>query len=238
MQFFQQFIDENNPDPAVRFHSAWAYGHLASVYCSQGKTVPGLEMLGKKFAMLEKLVNEFPEEPKYRLALINTRYLMGLMYTSLGFPHKAHEEYLRTAELHRLHLPHGPGGQALNNYADFLVDCPDETLWDPARAVDLAEEAVAREPEHWAFWNTLGMARYRFGKWAAAEAALKKSVELHGQGGVPADWFFLAMVCWRQEKRSEAKVWYDKCARWMNQNPRTDSSYYRYQKETEALFRK
>jgi Tfp pilus assembly protein PilF len=164
--------------------------------------------------------------------------LMGLMYTSLGYPREAHAEYVRTAELHRIHLPHGAGGVALNNYADFLVDCPDATLWNPARAVALAEEAVAREPEKSAYWNTLGMARYRAGKWAEAEATLQKSVELHGQGGIPADWFFLAMACWRQEKRDEARAWYDKCERWMKVNPRVDESLYRYQKEAEALFHK
>jgi tetratricopeptide (TPR) repeat protein len=238
VHFFQQFIDETNPDPAVRFESALAYGHLASVYCSQRRTEPGQAMLGKKFALIEKLVNDRPEEPTYRQELINTRYLMGMMYTSLGYPREAHAEYVRTAELHRLHLPHGVGGKALNNYADFLVNCPDATLWDPPRAVAFAEEAVAREPEIRAYWNTLGMARYRTGKWATAEAALKKSVELHGQVGGPEDWFFLAMACWRQEKLDEARAWYDKCARWMKENPRTDESFYRYQKEADALFRK
>jgi serine/threonine protein kinase len=238
VQFFEQFIDEANPDPGVRFASAWAYGDLAAVYCSQRKTARGQEMLGKKFALLEKLVNDYPEETKYRHTLINTRYLMGLMYTSLGFPREAHEEYVRTAELHRLHLPHDASGKALNNYADFLVDCPDAMLWDPARAVVLAEEAVAREPGVCNYWNTLGMARYRVGKWAEAEAALKKSVELHGQGGTPADWFFLAMACQRQDKREEARAWYVKCDRWMKDNPRTEASFYRYQKEADSLFGK
>jgi serine/threonine protein kinase len=237
VQFFRQFIDEDNPDPAVRFQSAWAYGHLAAVYCSQRKTEQGQAMLGKKFALLEKLVNDYPEEPKYRLVLVNTRYLMGLMYTSLGYPSEAHAEYVRTAKLHRLHLPHDPGGRALNNYADFLVNCPDATLWDPARAVVLAEEAAAREPQMRECWNTLGMARYRTGQWEAAEAALKKSVE-RGKGGDPSDWFFLAMACWRQDKREEARDWYDKCQRWMKENPRTDESFYRYQKEADSLFGK
>ena len=88
-------------------------------------------------------------------------------------------------------------------------------------------------------WNTLGLARYRVGKWAEAEAALKKSVELHVvKGGDPADWFFLAMACWRQDKREEARAWYDKCQRFMKENPRTDESYYRYQKEADSLFGK
>ena len=97
---------------------------------------------------------------------------------------------------------------------------------------------MKREPGKSAYWNTLGMACYRAGKWAAAEATLQKYVELHGQGGRPADRFFLAMACRRQEKREEARSWYDKCERWMKENPRTDESLYRYQKEAEALFHK
>jgi serine/threonine protein kinase len=238
LHFFQQFIDEGNPDPAVRFESARAYGLMAIVYFSQHRVESGQAMLGKKFALLEKLVEDYPEEPGYRKESINTRYLMGLMYTSLNHPREAHAEYLRTAELHRLHLPHGVGGAALNNYADFLVDCPDATLWDPARAASLAEEAVAREPEKGAYWSTLGMARYRTGEWAAAEAALKRSIELHGRGGEPWDWFFLAMACWRQGEREEARTWHDKCRAWMAKNPWPPENLLRYQKEANALMGK
>jgi tetratricopeptide (TPR) repeat protein len=237
LQFFQKFIDEADPDPVVRFESARAYGLLATVYCSQRKVATGQAMLGKKFDLLERLVGDCPEVWAYRKELILTRYLMGLMYKSLGYPRQAHDEFVRTAELHRLHHPHGDGGDGLNLYADFLVDCPDATLWDPARAVGLAEEAVAREPGEGKYWSTLGVARYRTGDWAKAAVALERSMELLDGGG-PGDWFFLAMSRRQQGEREQARAWYDRCVRWMNENPRADESLFRYRKEADALFGK
>jgi tetratricopeptide (TPR) repeat protein/tRNA A-37 threonylcarbamoyl transferase component Bud32 len=235
LRFFRNFIDEASPDPAVRFQSARAYGLLGSVYCSQRKCEEGQAMLRKKFALLEGLVSEAPEESEYRFELIRTRYLMGLMYASLGHTQLAREQYARTADLHEQALPHDVGGKFLNGYAWFLVDCPDVTLRDPARAVGLAERAVARDAGRGAFWNTLGVARYQAGDWAGAVAALEKSMALR-DGGDPWDWFYLAMACWQQGDRERARAWYEKSVRWTEEHPPVDESLLRYRKEADALF--
>jgi tetratricopeptide (TPR) repeat protein len=237
LQFFQSFIDDKSPDPAVRFESAQAYDQMGRVYCSQYKGEQGQAMLRKEFAILQGLVDEYPQEKRYWRHLIQTRYVMGLMYTSLKQPRAAHAEYVRTAELYRLALPHDGDGATLNNYASFLSDCPDVAARDPARAVTLAEQAVAREPGVGAYWNTLGVARYRTGQWSAAEAALKRSVELR-KGGDPWDWFFLAMTAWRQGDREQARGWYDRSVRWMDAHPPPNEELLRYRKEADALFGK
>ena len=235
LRFFRNFIDEDNPDPAVRFESARAYGLMGTVYCSQHKLEDGQAMLRKKFALLEGLVGADPDNYAYRREQIRTRNLMGLMYTSLGHPREAREEYARTAELHRQALPHDVGGAALSAYAWFLVDCPDVTLRDSARAVSLAGEAVLRDPGKATHWNVLGIARYQAGDWAAAVEALEKSMALDG-GGDPWDWFYLAMACWRQGDRDRARAWYARSIRWMEEHPPIDESLIRYRKEADALF--
>jgi tetratricopeptide (TPR) repeat protein len=159
------------------------------------------------------------------------------MYTSLKRPEAARVEYTRTAELYQQALPHDIDGRFLNAYAWFLVDCPDATLRDPARAVRLAERAVARNSAQTAYWHTLGVACYRAGDWAASREALERARKL-SDGGGPWIWFFLAMAQRRQGEWAMARVWYDKAIRWMDEHTGPDESLLRYRAEADALFAK
>jgi tetratricopeptide (TPR) repeat protein len=235
LHFFQKFIDEENPDPAVRFESARAYGEMAAVYCSQRKCDEGQALFRKKFALLERLVDADPHRPDYRRELIRTRYLMGLMYTSLGRPGEAHKEYACTAELHRQALAYDADGTFRNNCAWFLVDCPDTTLRNPARAVALAEQAVAKNGASARFWHTLGVARCRTGDWVGCRQALQRALEL-GCDDDPWTWFFIALTEWHLGNRVQAREWYDRCVRWMAERPYLDESLIRYRKEADAIF--
>jgi serine/threonine protein kinase len=235
VRFFRAFIDEASTDPAVRFESARAYGLLATVYCSQKQLAEGQAMLRKEVALLEGLLAAHPEDAGYWQELIATRRLMGLMFTSFHRPREAREEYARTAELFRRSLEHDRGAGALNNYAWFLVDCPDLTVRDPARAVSLAREAVGLAPASGECWNTLGVALYRAGEWEEAAAALKKSAELR-RGGDAHDWFFLALTAWRQGDPEQARTWYARAVCWMDAHPPLSEDLMRYRKEADDLF--
>jgi serine/threonine protein kinase len=235
LHFFQRFIDEDNPNPAVRFESARAYGEMGFVYCSQRKCDEGQAQFRKKFALLERLVDADPRKPDYRRELIRTRYLMGMMYTSLGRPREAHEEYGHTAELHRQALVYDVDGSFCNNCAWFLVDCPDTSVRDPARAVALAEQAVAKNGASARFWHTLGVARCRAGDWAGCRGALQRMLELGGEDG-PWNWFFFALAEWHLGDRVQARQWYDRCVRWMAEHPYPDESLVRYREEADAVF--
>jgi tetratricopeptide (TPR) repeat protein len=236
VEFFRNFIDETSPDPAVRFESARAYGLLARVYCSMKQVDEGQAMLEKEFALLDGLVGAHPGDPVYRAELVQTRYLMGLMYTSAKRPGPARVEYARTAALHRQALPHDAGGRALNAYAWFLVDCPDPALRDPAHAVRLAEQAVARDPARANAWHTLGVARYRAGDYAAARRALVHGLGLCERPG-PWYWFFLALTDWRLGDRPAARESYAKAVRWMDAQEWPDEALLRYRREADELLR-
>src|SRR5205085_3718328 len=58
--------------------------------------------------------------------------------------------------------------QTCNRTARPLAVAADPHLRDPAQAVPLAREAVRLAPEMSAYWNTLGMAQYRAGRWQEA----------------------------------------------------------------------
>jgi serine/threonine protein kinase len=234
LNFFHRFIDENNPDPSVRFQSSRAYEHIAAVYCSLYKTDQYRAAAEKAFALLEPLVAEFPERDDYRQILIHQRFVMGLRYKSLGHPQEAREQYLRVIQLCRQTADLEVSALTRNNCGFYLVDCPDETLRDPDLAVAFAEKAVAADPEKFEYWNTLGCAYYRKGEWSKALSALEKSVKLSG-GGNACDWFFLAMVCQRLGDGERARDWRDKAVRKLEAIKAKPEDLLRYRAEADAL---
>jgi len=116
----------------------------------------------------------------------------------------------------------------LNNTAWRLAMHPDPKLRDPARAVELAKEAVRLMPD--AHWNTLGAAHYRAGDHQAAVAALEQSMKVRN-GGDSFDWFFLAMAHRRLGHGDDAREWYDKAVTWMDKNQPTNEELRRFQAE-------
>jgi tetratricopeptide (TPR) repeat protein len=207
---------------------------MASVYCSQHNCDQTQAMLRKQFALLQELVDAYPDEPTYRRDLIRTAFRMGFVYTALGRPLEAHQAYVRTAELHRRALPHDQGGQVLNRCAAFLLECPDKTERDPVLAARCAEQAVARAPWNGTFWNTLGVARYRTGAWGESVVALKKAVAL-GYESDAEDGFVLAMALWRIGDRPAARARFDRAVRQMNAMESPPEYWRPVQEEATAL---
>ena len=124
--------------------------------------------------------------------------------------------------------------QSCNNLAWRLATDPDPRFRDPKRAVELAENAVARSPANGTFWKTLGVARYRHGDWPGAIAALEKSRQLQPQADDSANTFFLAMAHWHRGDRDQARRWYDLAVVWMAKNA-LDAELVRFRAEAKAL---
>jgi eukaryotic-like serine/threonine-protein kinase len=234
LNFFRQFINEESDDPAVLFESARAYQLMANVYLSQKNIARARAMMATSYALLEGLMSGYPQDEFYRKELIQAHYQVGIYYRSLKHADEAREEFARAVGLIRAARPRDARGDAQNTYAWLLVDCPDETLRDPARAVALAKEAVTLAPAEGKYWNTLGVAHYRAGDWAAAREALEKSMELSG-GGSAYDWLFLAMTAWQTGDRQRARAWFDQAVRWMGERNRVTEELLRYRAEAAKL---
>jgi tetratricopeptide (TPR) repeat protein len=91
---------------------------------------------------------------------------------------------------------------------------------DPAWPIRLAEERVGTDPKGpgWtdAHLNTLGAALYRADKYAEAVVRLGQAVQASRQGGLPHDWFYLAMAHARLGHAGEARKCLDTAKRAMD----------------------
>jgi serine/threonine protein kinase len=235
IRFFNQFIHENSTDPVERYESARAYQHLAGIYCARQDVLNAKDSMRRAAALYDLLIEAFPQECNYRRALAGTHNLMGYLCKSTGEVAEAEKEFRWTAEICRQALPHDADGEIPNCFAWLLADCPLIELRDPAQAVAVAKQALAKAPGQARFWNTLGVAQYRAGQFDDARRTLLKSIEL-GNGGSSEDWFFLAMTCRRLGQEEEARRWYGKVLAWVDKNQALDEGTIRYRAEAEKLF--
>jgi WD40 repeat protein/serine/threonine protein kinase/tetratricopeptide (TPR) repeat protein len=88
---------------------------------------------------------------------------------------------------------------------------------DPAKAVELAQKAIALKPGNAYYWNTLAVARFRAGDWQAVHTALDKSEEL-APGEYAYKAFFRAMASWQLGERDTARDCYQRTSEWLVQH--------------------
>jgi tetratricopeptide (TPR) repeat protein len=123
-----------------------------------------------------------------------------------------------------------------NNLAWKLATRPEIDLRSPSVAVELARKSVELAPKQGSYWNTLGAAVYRTGDWKAADAALRKSMELR-DGGDSFDWFFLAMAQRQAGDKDEARKRYDLAVVWMDKNQPKNEELRRFREEAKELLK-
>lgn len=161
-----------------------------------------------------------------RTGLIETCQEYSDQLTSLGRPAEAEVEFRRALVVAEGVIDDPEADRAcfrpaliepLNNLAWSLVKNPPQRPGDAALAVRLASRATEWGPNRPGVWNTLGVAYYRAGDWAAAAQALETSMS-RGAGGDAYDWLFLAAVSQRQGDPVKARSWYDRAAAWMCRN--------------------
>jgi protein O-mannosyl-transferase len=123
-----------------------------------------------------------------------------------------------------------------NNLAWLLATSADERFRDPARAQQLAREAVRIDPQSGRFWNTLGVVEYRAGQWDEAIQALEKSIELR-DGGDATDRFVLALACYQAGRPDDAQRWYGKGTTWSARHQPISAEAKRFQQEAAQLLK-
>jgi WD40 repeat protein/serine/threonine protein kinase len=120
----------------------------------------------------------------------------------------------------------------------FLATTPEGGFREPARATELARNALAQGaedgPESLSWYRTvLGVARYRAGDVKGAVEVLERATR-----GIPGDGtslFFLAMAHWKHGNKDEAHRWYGKAVQWMDKNKPQDEELARFRAEAATL---
>jgi tetratricopeptide (TPR) repeat protein len=123
--------------------------------------------------------------------------------------------------------------QIQNRIAWLLAKPPQSPAGDVDRAIRLAGDAVEQSPQSWAYWNTLGVARYRGGAWKSAIEALDRSRQIRREDD-SYNTFFLAMAHWKLGHTDEAMKWYDQGVDWMKPYP-TASELVAFRTEAAAV---
>jgi WD40 repeat protein len=88
---------------------------------------------------------------------------------------------------------------------------------DPARAVAVAETALADDPDNPSYLNTLGAALYRAGRSDDAVRRLEEAVKAGGRGGSGWDRLFLALAHQDLGHADQARHWLDEAVSWIDQ---------------------
>jgi tetratricopeptide (TPR) repeat protein len=96
--------------------------------------------------------------------------------------------------------------ELLNNVAWLFVSGPDPRLYEPARALGLAERATKLNPRESAYWHNLGAARYRLGDARGAIEAIERAMSQRTDGS-PNDWLMLAMAYQKLGEKDRSIGW-------------------------------
>jgi superkiller protein 3 len=118
--------------------------------------------------------------------------------------------------------------------AFLLATCPDATLRNAARAVELASRAVELEPGNASHCRALAAAHYRAGNWREALDVLERTAGLNPNGH-GFDWFFAAMAHRQLDDALAAKAAYDQGCEWIGRTGIEDETVGELHKEAATL---
>jgi serine/threonine protein kinase/tetratricopeptide (TPR) repeat protein len=188
------------------------------------------------------LLGDSPHRAEFRDRLASEHYRLGRILSALDRIAEAVPMFRSAAEHYRqlagkdMHREAYRSAQAasLNAAAWLLATAEAETLRDPDLAVELARQSVELVDSKAEHWNTLGIAQYRAGDFAAALEALERSMAL-GNGGNGCDWFFLSMTHWKLGEQDEARRWYQAAIEWMDTHAPEDRELQRFRAEAQEL---
>jgi len=127
--------------------------------------------------------------------------------------------------------------QASNTLAWIYLTAPGE-LFDPPKALPLAQRAVQSRPDQRSFRNTLGLAYYRLGQFAKAVETLEINVKTD-HPGMAFDLLFLAMSRHRLGQPDRARTDFDQAVRWRlaqkGLDPGQDAELRTFEAEAQAV---
>jgi serine/threonine protein kinase/tetratricopeptide (TPR) repeat protein len=238
-----RFVDALPPEEAYEALALNIMASFSGRLRSPGERPDRESLYRGALAAAERLAGKLPSRPGPRSLVAFWHGTLGSVHTARGRSAEAEAAYRQAVAGYQASLDLDPKrAPTLNNLAWLLATCPDAGLRDPPRALELAKRATELAPQYGYLWNTCGVAHYRAGEWDAARVALEKSIALYA-GRPESDTlesfstFFLAMAHARLGNGAEARRWYDRAVRWMEQTQPGDLELRRFRAEAEELLR-
>jgi serine/threonine protein kinase/tetratricopeptide (TPR) repeat protein len=206
---------------------------LARSYCSlghalvaTGRVAEGESSFVQARQLREALVSALPEVPLYRDGLARVHLELAQILRDSGRQSESVAAY-------RQALKQRPDDPMMNNdLAWVLALWPERTGKDIKESLASAVKAVASRPAVGAFWNTLGLARYRAGQWHEAAQAIRRSMQLRN-GGDGFDWYLLALAIERLGDHDRAREWFELADRWMAAKHAQDADLHVLRREAQ-----
>jgi hypothetical protein len=121
-----------------------------------------------------------------------------------------------------------------NDLAWLLLSHSDPGSCDPVSGLALAGQVIARCSDCGAYWNTLGVACFRSGDFAAAIVALERSVALVN-GDIAFNHVFLAMAYAQLNQVERARYHFDRADNQMAQRDLNHAELSRFHREAQHL---
>jgi tetratricopeptide (TPR) repeat protein len=235
VQFYRKAVDlldrlaHDLPESVYpRVELAHTLPYLADLLKQLGRWQEALDFRRREIAIYETLNVSLADVAEHRRTLALSCLELARLFQGLGRQAEAVEPYRKALELE-------VDDPAVNNdLAWFLVMSPEISMNDAARAVRLAQKAVAGRPDDYNYRNTLGAAFCRSGDQKAAVIELEKAMSMEA-GGSPFDWFFLAMAHWRLGNRELARTVFQRSVEWLADRKSQDDELRRIRAEAQEL---
>lgn len=233
----EKLANEHADEPKYRADVAQSYTNLGNMFLAQGKPKESEAAHRRSIEVLQQLIQGQSKDVAYLRRLASACDRMGRILVDRNESGEA-VAFFRAEREARKELAGRQEAppEDLNNFAWFLATCPDAQFLDPARAVELAERAVNKEPDNIKL-NTLGVARYRVGDWKGAVSNLERALALRKPSDPlnAYDGFFLAMACWRLNDRAKSREWNNRAVQWMQSSMADDLELKRFAAEAAEL---
>jgi WD40 repeat protein/tetratricopeptide (TPR) repeat protein/energy-coupling factor transporter ATP-binding protein EcfA2 len=232
----EKLANDNPLDSNHRQSLAWGYENLALLFQLLGRLPEAESACRQALSYREKLAKEDAKDRLKRLNLAWCHEKLGSILRDAKQP-KAEDAYREAVAIRKQLVADFPNSaECYNGLAWILATCPVEQLRDPAKAVELATRAAAElAPSVGNYWNTLGVALYRAGKWQECVQALERSIALKGEGDI-SDLLFLAMAHQQLGSRDRAREWYAKGTKGLEKNQVLNQNQRLFRDEAATLF--
>jgi serine/threonine-protein kinase len=123
LKLYQELLDPDNPDPAVRVEMALLYIRTARIHEMLGQLDRDEADLRHALEIQHKLVADFPGDPTYLLELAGGHNELGLLYRARHGRADAEKEFDQAlALIERLTRDHPEAARTLPSYREYLAN--------------------------------------------------------------------------------------------------------------------